>query len=496
MKRIPLLFLPLLFLPACQQVNGEVQEDENEEGSKEKVQKAIRTLAQDPALEKGRFVFLARNIKNGDRIAAHRSKEGIVPASTQKLVTTIGALRILGKEKRFRTVFGYRGNIEEGRLKGDLIIRGGGDPAFLSKEFPGHYGASKELFDRWVQACKQAGIEQVEGRILVNATYFPSNTLSRGRIWEDMGNYFGAFPSGMNIMDNTFELRFKTPRATGEKTRIIERNPKTPWLKIENQVRTSDVQKDRAYIFGKPYDTHRIVEGTLPSGRSSYSIEGAMPDPALTTAWMVQQHFEEQGISIRKGFNTFRREGIEEHRMSVELDTIHSPSVEAIVERTNQESKNLFAETLLLEMAKKLGATAKPEPAGKALLKRIGKWGVDTKGLRLADGSGLAPTNRINPAFLVECLSKAWKGSHREAIKNSLPVAGKEGTMSYIGGGTAAEGRVWAKSGYMKGILGYAGYVKGKGGAWKAFALIANDFEGSAAEMRKKMEPVLVSMVR
>ena len=490
-----LLPLILLFLPSCQEANGGSAEDPEGGNNEEPLQQAVEELANDPSLKKGRVSFLARELNRGSEEAAHRPEEGIVPASTQKLVTTISALNVLGPEHRFRTVLGYQGKIEGSVLKGDLIVRGGGDPAFLSEEFPEHYGTAKTLFDQWLQACKQAGIEKIKGRLLIDARYFPYNTLSRGRIWEDMGNYFAAFPSGMNIMDNAFELRFRTQEEPGKKTQIIDRKPKTPWLEIDNRVKSSELQKDEAYIFGKPYDTERIVEGSLPAGRSSYSIEGAMPDPARTTAWMIHERFEKKGVDIENGFSSYRREEIREGALEKALDTIYSPRSKEIVERTNFESKNLFAETLLLETAKTLGAKAKPLPAGKAVLEQIEKLGVDAEGIRLADGSGLAPTNRLTASFLVALLEKAWKGEHRLIIRNSLPVAGKSGTMSYIGAATAAEGRIWAKSGYMEGVLGYAGYAKDKDGVWKAFALIANDHTGSASSMRRKMEPILVNMV-
>ncbi|MFB6257449.1 MAG: D-alanyl-D-alanine carboxypeptidase/D-alanyl-D-alanine-endopeptidase [Flavobacteriales bacterium] len=493
-----LILLQVLFLalPACKGTNGDPTKKKEAHGRSSSLHQAVQKLANDPVLEKGRLAFSAYAIGSGKKLSGHRSSELIVPASTQKLVTTISALRILGPKHRFRTILGYRGRIENGTLKGDLIIKGGGDPAFLSKEFPEHYGTPKNLFDRWVKALERAGIEKVEGKLLVDAGYFPPNTLSRGRIWEDMGNYFGAFPSGMNIMDNAFELRFRTPDEKGEQSRIIGRSPQTPWLKIENRVKSSELQKDEAYIFGKPYDEQRIVEGTLPAGKASYSIEGAMPDPARTTAWMLHEQLQQKEIAIENGFSTFRREGITERAISRGVDTVHSPRLKTIVKKTNVKSKNLFAETLLLEAGKSLGSKAKPGPAGEALLERIEAWGIDTEGLRMDDGSGLAPTNRITAAFLVKLLKKAWAGKHRHTIKNSLPVAGKSGTMSYIGGGTAAEGRIRAKSGYMSGVLAYAGYAKARDGEWKAFALIANGFTCSASSMRNKMEKVLVELVK
>ncbi len=494
--RYPLLAALILLLnTACREVNGNKEEPEKGASSGPTLEEALQGLVNDPALQNGRLAFLARDLASGKKEEAHRANELIVPASTQKLITTIAALRYLGPEHRFRTSLLHRGPIEDGVLKGDLIIKGGGDPAFHSEEFPEHYGPGLNSFLEMSKACRAQGIQRVEGKLLVDAGYFAHNSLAKGRIWEDMGNYFGAFPSGMNFMDNAFELHYRTPDKPEEPTSIKSMTPPIPWLDIKNRVRSSKVNEDRAYIFGKPYDTARIVEGSLPRGRDSYTIEGSMPDPARVTAWKAHQVLENNGLEIADGYSTFRLEEMKNNGKGTPIDTILSPPLSKIVHKTNFHSKNLFAECLLLEMGKALGGVRKPYPAAAVLMKKLQKEGIDTNGIRMEDGSGLAPGNRVTAKVLVDFLEKAWKGEDRSRIVNSLPVAGESGTMRYVGNGTKAEGKVRAKSGSMKGVRAYAGYAEGKDGDMKAFALIANDYTCEGAQMREKMESVLAALV-
>lgn len=480
-----LLLLPLLLL--LLRSNGP------RKGGQE-VQEALGALKNDPSMEGGSLGFLAVDLSTGKRLAVSDADRLLLPASTLKLLSTSLALELLGSDHRFRTVLGYRGTVEDSVLHGDLILRGGGDPAFASKHFQDHYGTPKELFERFAKAYKAKGIRGVEGGLLGDAGHFPKHTLSRGRIWEDMGNYFGAFPSGLSYRDNSFELHFSTPDRAGEPARSKGMRPEVPGLRIENRVKSADDPRDRAYIFGKPYDRRRVVEGTLPKGKEHYSIEGSLPDPAAFAAHEGKGYLEGAGIRIQgKANSIFSRASDREFHA---IDTVYSPPLRELVRITNRKSVNLFAEHFLLSLGKEIADTAKPGPAGEAILEHLEEKGFSTKGIRIADGSGLAPMNRVSAEFLVGLLERAWKGPYKETFANSLGIAGKSGTMRYVGDGTLAEGKLRAKSGSMEGIRSYAGYAERTDGNSVAFALIANDFSCSGSEMREKMEPVLVSLVR
>lgn len=492
MKKIhPLLVLFPFFLL----LSGSSQREESAgDPPSEDLKDALRELEKDPALKHGRIAFIARDLSEQEELASMNPELLLNPASTLKLLSTIGALEVLGEEHRYETVLGYEGRISKNTLVGDLILKGGGDPAFLSEEFPEHYGTPKELYTGMVEAMKEEGLDGVEGRLLADGTHFAHNTLSRGRIWEDMGNYYGAFPSGLSYRDNSFEIHFETPENAGQPTKIKELVPDPPLLEIENRVRSSNKDKDRAYMFGKPYDAHRIIEGTLPKGRDDYVIEGAMPSPPRVAAYEAAQVFGDRGFKVREGVGTFRFENKSREPLDGTFDTIASPPLKEIVHVTNRESKNLFAEHLLLSIGKGLADTSQPRAAGEALLDRIEEWGIDTKGIRIEDGSGLAPTNRLHAAFLVDLLDRAWSSSYRDILLNSLPVAGKSNSMRRVGKGTKLEGRLKAKSGYMTGVRAYAGYLEKAEGGPVAFAFIVNDHTCSSSEIRKKMEKVMVAM--
>ena len=113
----------------------------------------------------------------------------------------------------------------------------------------------------------------------------------------------------------------------------------------------------------------------------------------------------------------------------------------------------------------------------------------------LYDGSGLSRFNTITTKQLVSILSEMDKSQHKEVFYNSLAIAGKSGTLSSIAKGTAAEGKIYGKSGYMTNVRSYSGYITTNSNKKIAFAIIVNNYNCSAYEMKKMLEKIMVSLV-
>jgi D-alanyl-D-alanine carboxypeptidase/D-alanyl-D-alanine-endopeptidase (penicillin-binding protein 4) len=169
-----------------------------------------------------------------------------------------------------------------------------------------------------------------------------------------------------------------------------------------------------------------------------------------------------------------------------------SPPLRDLVKETNLNSLNLYAECMLKEMGYKAGnAQGSSENGAKTIVDYWKKKGINTAGLFMNDGSGLSPRDGVSTGFLVDVLL-AMKDS--KTFYNSLPVSGQSGSMKNMGNGTSIEGNMHAKTGHMERVRSYAGYVKGKDGKMYCFALTVNNYTCSSAEIKQKIEKVLVAL--
>src|SRR5690554_1813388 len=166
-------------------------------------QSATERFVQSAGLEGALVSVTISDMETGEVLDAINSDQRLCPASVWKLFTTTAALKILGPEFKFRTVLAYDGKIEKGTLTGNVYIIGGGDPSLGSQYFePGF----EQLISDWANAIKSVGIDSINGRLVANSTHFTGDGMPRTWIWEDMGNYYGAAVSGLNINDNTYAV--------------------------------------------------------------------------------------------------------------------------------------------------------------------------------------------------------------------------------------------------------------------------------------------------
>ncbi|HDR52849.1 MAG TPA: D-alanyl-D-alanine carboxypeptidase/D-alanyl-D-alanine-endopeptidase, partial [Mariniphaga anaerophila] len=135
--------------------------------------------------------ILVSELETGNTVFKLNADKLLIPASVMKVLTSATALEILGPDYRFQTRLGYAGIIENGTLKGDLIIIGGGDPALGSEYFSDQYFAP-HFMETWAEKIRAAGIRRVDGRLILDTSLYDSEKIPPTWVWEDMGNYYGS----------------------------------------------------------------------------------------------------------------------------------------------------------------------------------------------------------------------------------------------------------------------------------------------------------------
>lgn len=390
----------------------------------------------------------------------------LIPASCLKIVTTGAALHLLGPDKRFETHLEYDGTIDQDHsLKGNLYIRGGGDPCLGSSRVEGNPSWQRQI-DIWVEAVQKQGVKRIEGKVIADASKWEHSLAAPSWSWEDLGNYYGAGACALSFNENSYVLYFKPGKNVGDKAEIVRTDPPILGIHLLNEVTTGpEGSGDGACIYGCEYFPYQCVRGTVPAGVEQFSIRGSIPDPAQFCADMLVHGLHEKGIPVDQ------RDLARGERLVIHVTL--SPTVKEIVYWANQKSINLYAEHLLKKMGEEVFHEGSTDAGVGAVTNFWKMQGIDLNGFHMVDGSGLSRKNVVTAKQLVGMLQKMKKSKYSEPFFASLPQK---------------DGSVHAKTGGMtliKGLTGYAGDT--------TFAVIINQCP-SSQKMNEEIAVIVTSL--
>lgn len=421
-----------------------------------------------PSFKRAHIGIYIAEVETKKEAFSCNAEQFFVPASLQKIVTSAAALEILGENFCFHTDLGYQGTVDEkGVLKGDIWVRGGGDPTL-----------SLEIFSKWEEALKKKGIEKIEGKILVDPSCFESALASPYWYFEDLGNYYGAGASGLTINRNAYEVTFRPGKLEGEPATIEKIEPEMPELLIQNEVTTGPAGSgDRVCIFGSEYSPLQFYRGTVPIDAPTFTVKGAIPDPASFCAAALSRKLQTaQGYEIVKNIKGKKNN----------LLRIESRPLKEILKEMNHNSVNLYSEHLLKIIGKGQARKGTLE-----ITKFLKKFKIPAE---VTDGSGLARTNYITAKGFVELLCQIRNKSSYRSVYHSFPELGKEGSLETFPLISNAE--IKAKTGSMAHIYNLAGYLTLESGKEYAFCLLCNNYQGSPNEIKNEMHRFLTHLVK
>lgn len=451
----------------------------------------IKQLINDSALKHASIGIIIAEDSIENVLYEFNPNISLVPASVLKLLPTATALELLGGGMSFKTTLQYNGYIEGRVLKGNIIIKGGGDPTLGRSE-------ASSIVSRWGNAVKKLGIDSITGRIIGDASLYEDELACPTWSIGEAANSYCQGASGLTFYENSFELRFNAANKGTFWSTPSNMKPYVPGVRFNNFSQSAGVSQLETYFIGIPYCNEFEIQGFHPSGQGSSLMVGTLPDPALAAAYQLNQWLNRNGVKVNDTATTIREIKLLHKELPGERKDIYSsfsPKLYSIISETNLISRNLFAEQILKHLGLRRSGIGNRQSGLNAI---VGYWSskkMDTDGLFLHDGSGISRYNGITVYQLGFVLSYMKNYSkHYEAFKNTLPEAGKTGTMRRIGINTLAEGRVFAKSGTMSRVCSYAGYVTTVKGKTLIFAFISNNFTCSFAEIKDKYEKIMVKM--
>ena len=389
---------------------------------------------------------------NGRSLFARRERTPMTPASTFKVLVGAAALQTLGPDFRFSTTLESVDDPSGGKIRGDIYLVGTGDPLLTRDDLRGG-----------VAAVARAGVRDISGAVVADASIF-AGTEQNGA-WEpdDLQYGYAAGTSALSLDQGTVEFHL-VPTNVGIRARIRVLPPSSV-VRVMGGVVTSyatllTIQRDAArndFTF---------------SGRVAAGAEQSFWRPVIDlpryAADVTRTMLRERGVSVDGGV----RAGIAPVAPYV-LWRHRSPKLRDIVHEMMIESNNHFAEQLLRAVGATRGAGTE---AGGALIERavLVRGGVPQDGLRIVDGSGLAPSDRVAPLTLAMLLARTAVEPAGPLFVGALPRVGIEGTVRrrHV---TSARGRARAKSGHIAHVNALTGYVQTMRHGRVAFAIIVND---------------------
>lgn len=452
-------------------------------------EKALETFLADTEMTRASVSLCILDASTGESVMEYNSEKSLTPASVLKLVTSAASLEMLGPEYSFKTSVGYSGRLNKhsGLLSGDIIIKGGGDPALGSPYFSDHYG---DFLSKWIEDIKKTGIKKIDGRIITDDSYYDYLPVPAKWLWEDAGNYYGAGVYGLSVYDNTYEIHFRT---SSDSLSVVTTGfvPKECSFEFVNRMVAAGTDSN-GYVFAAPYSINGWLSGTIPVDKEDFILKASITDPPLLIAKIIDRKLKEAGVKISGESTTTRLQQRPITEQVIQVTETTSPPLKNIIEVLNHNSINLYAEHLTKELGKVFKNSGSTESGIEVIKEFLSFNNLKNDGLFMEDGSGLSPMDAINSKAVADLLYFMKKnGEYFTEYFSSLPDAGKEGTLKYYFNDPVFESRINAKSGSMTRVRSFAGYLRTLSDRELIFSIIVNDYSGTSQKIVMGIEEIL-----
>ena len=386
------------------------------------------------------------------------------PASTIKLATTLAALAVLGPQHTWQTEILTTGELEGDVVRGDLVLRGSGDPGMVSEE---HW--------RMLGALRRAGLRRIEGDVILDTTAFDLPPEDPGAFDGQPLRAYNQPPFALHVNANA--LRFHViPDPDGRSIRIAA-DPPLPGLEIVNQLRISrgdcnTWQRGIRYeADGDPARPRAVFSGDYPVNCGHFELLRTAVAPEVYNRELFRLHWSQWGGELTGDV----RAGLPPPGALEPLMVHESRPLGDIIRIANKWSSNIVTRHLALTLgATRFGTPATVENARQALYDILAEQGVNVGGMVIDNGSGLSRHTRITPAQMAAVLKAGWNSPWRPEFVSSLALAGLDGTLRRRFLGAPETGRMHLKTGHLREVSAVAGYVRNRSGDDMMVVLLVN----------------------
>lgn len=402
-----------------------------------------------------------RQVEANDSLIAHQADRAMNPASTMKLVTTYAALDLLGPAYRWRTEIYRDGELVDGVLHGNLIIKGYGNPELMQHDMW-----------RMLSDLRQTGLRDIRGSLILDDTYFSPEQVDAALFDNEPYRAYNAIPNALTSNLNSTSFKF-----FNEGGRVmVQASPPLPDITLINQLQPAagacgDWRSQLRYQVERQGAQARVAfTGSFPASCEEKYLDLSLFAHAGYTYQLFREIWLQLGGSLANGF---RQDVLPPQ--AVRLSVHYSQPLADVIRRVNKYSNNLMTRQLLLTIAAERSGLPGTETNGaKAIQLWLASKGLIFPELVIDNGSGLSRIARISTRHLGELLVHAYASPLMAELMSSLPLLAVDGTAIRRLNGKPVQGRAHIKTGSIDGVRALAGYVLDEQGRRWVVVFIAN----------------------
>ena len=488
------------------------------------VRERIERVLNQPAIARGFWGVEAVSLETGKTLYTYNGDKLFTPASNTKLFTTAAALALIGPDYRFLTTVETNGTLDKyGRLAGDVVLVGRGDPNLSGRTLPYVSTGPRRreppmiVLQQLADQLIQKGVRYIDGDIVGDDTYFAFERYADGWSQDDMSREWGAPVSALTINDNVQFVRVQPGGSPGEKA-FISIEPFPDYYQLDNRIMTTPAGTGprNVNISREPGSNLLTLWGTIPADDPGFHESLAIEDPADFAARYFRRLLEERGVTVYgkarakhlqlANLSTFIVTAVAQGGgdvprnaprtiPSLVLGSYQSQPLAEDLPVVNKESQNLHAEMLLRLLGREKGTAGTIEAGSEVLRGLLTQADIRSDEYVFYDGSGLSRQNLVTPHAIVKLLYYASKQAWGQQYAATLPVAGTDGTLADRFRNSAVQGKVSAKTGSLSHVSTLSGYATTVRGERIAFSIMANNYHVPSAIAMQAIDQIVTALV-
>jgi len=436
----------------------------------------LEYLFNDPSFGNAHWGVFIKSLDNGQILYTRNEQKGFMPASNMKIFSTAVALARLGPDFRYETqLLSTDPRVQDGVINGDLYVVGSGDPSFAARF---HDDNPLAPLEAWAQTLKAQGITRVEGDLIGDDDLFDDQYIAESWSYGYLSDWYAAESGALCLNDNCYDVYVSPGSATGAPVHVRTVPPNVYGEFVVSATTASPGTRGRIRV-GRQVDTNTFtIRGRLPLGDEETKQYVSVHNPTLFFVSVLKDVLENAGIEVAgepRDIDDLDKRRYDTSKMAL-LAQYDSVPLSEIIKAVNKPSQNLYADQLLKTLGARFGERGSFAQGCEVVKAFLDEQGVDSNGLAMTDGSGLARTDLVQPRQTAGLLEVMYRHPHFPYFFESLPIAGVDGTIRSRMKGTRAEGNVHAKTGYISRVRCLSGYVTTLDGEMLLFCLMANNY--------------------
>jgi D-alanyl-D-alanine carboxypeptidase/D-alanyl-D-alanine-endopeptidase (penicillin-binding protein 4) len=465
--------------------------------------KRIDKILADPEVARGTWGIEVVARDTGQKLYSVNENKLFTPASNTKLFTTAAALALIGPDYHFRTTVETSAIVDKyGRLTGDLVLVGRGDPNLSGRTLPYHLRTQRNeppihVLEDLADQLVQKGLKYVDGDVIADDSYYVFERYGEGWTQDDLVWEWGAPVSALTINDNVIFVGIMPADHPGDRA-FVTVTPYAEYYRLDNRIITTPAGTGprKIYINREPGSNLLTLWGNIPADDGGANEALAVEDPADFAAKLFRSLLEKRGVVVYGRTRTRHNELASLSTFSVTAvasarggdagpaTRTNSPLVLASYDSQplgqdlrviNKVSQNLHAELLLRLLGREKGTTGAIEGGLEVVRGFVTQAGIQPDEYVFYDGSGLSRQNLVTPHAVVKLLTYAGQQPWGAFFEDTLPVGGLDGSLADRFRVSPAQERVHGKTGSLGHVNALSGYATTLKGQRVVFSILANN---------------------